>query len=69
MWGPFFILVAYLTCKIVLVCGEQEEYADITKVVRVIDTTTFGVESIIVTNCFKSVISVVKIADLCTKYN
>ena len=43
--------------------------ADITKVVRVIDTTIFGVESIIVTSCFKSVISVVKIADLCTKYN
>jgi len=70
-----------LACKIVLVCISYSAVqlytvskrsilaADITKVVTVIDTTTFGVESIIVTSCFKSVISMVKIANLCTKYN
>jgi len=54
MWGPFFVLVAYLACKIVLVCilysavqlcmvsKRRILAADVTKVARVIDTTTFG---------------------------
>jgi len=54
VWGPFFILVSYLACKIVVLCisfSAVQLYtvskrsilaADITKVVRVIDATTFG---------------------------
>jgi len=54
MWGQFFILVAYLACKIVLVCISHSAVqlytvskriilaAVVTKVVRVFDTTTFG---------------------------
>jgi len=53
-WGSFFILVAYLACKIVLVCisfSAVQLYtmskrsilaADLSKVVSVIDTTTLG---------------------------
>jgi len=60
--------ISYSAVQLYTVIKKSILAADITKVVRVIDTTIFGVESIIVIRCLKSVISMVKIANLSTKY-
>jgi len=69
-WSRKIVLacISYSAVQLYTVIKKSILAADITKVVRVIDTTIFGVESIIVIRCLKSVISMVKIANLSTKY-